>query len=71
MSLDTAVSALIRDVAATVILPRFQRLAASEVIEKSPGDLVTIADREAEARLTEGLCARFDPRGLFKPEGRA
>lgn len=57
MSLDTAVAALIRDVAATVILPRFQRLAASEVMEKSPGDLVTVADREAEARLTEGLAA--------------
>ncbi len=25
----------------------------------------------AVARLTEGLYARFDPRGLFKPEGRA
>ena len=50
-----AVSALMRQVAADVVMPRFQMLAAHEVIEKGPGDLVTIADRESELRLGEGL----------------
>ena len=42
-----------RETAAAVILPRFRALDAAEVREKSgPKDLVTIADLEAEARLT-------------------
>jgi len=52
-----AVSALIRNVAETIVLPRFRNLATHEVLEKTPGELVTIADREAEERLTEGLAA--------------
>lgn len=52
-----AVSALMRSVAEAVILPRFRNLTAHEVEEKTPGELVTIADREAEERLTEGLAA--------------
>ncbi len=52
-----AVAALIRQVAETVVLPRFRNLAADEVLEKTPGELVTIADREAEERLSEGLAA--------------
>ena len=50
-----AVSALMRQVGADVVMPRFQALAAHEVVEKGPGDLVTIADRESELRLGEGL----------------
>lgn len=42
----------IREVAATIVLPRFRALAEGDVDEKGPGDLVTIADREAEAALT-------------------
>ncbi|MEW2493727.1 inositol monophosphatase family protein [Streptomyces nodosus] len=46
----------LRDAAAAEIMPRFRRLAAHEVDEKSgPHDLVTDADRKAEARLTEVL----------------
>ncbi len=52
-----AVSALMRNVAEAVVMPRFRNLAADEVLEKTPGELVTIADREAEERLTEGLAA--------------
>ena len=47
-----AVSALIQDVCDRVILPRFRALARHEVEQKRPGDLVTVADREAEAELT-------------------
>jgi fructose-1,6-bisphosphatase/inositol monophosphatase family enzyme len=43
------------EAAATAILPRFRLLADEEVEEKSPGEVVTIADREAEAILTAGL----------------
>jgi fructose-1,6-bisphosphatase/inositol monophosphatase family enzyme len=53
--LDDAVTALMREVAATIIMPRFQMLAAHEISEKTPGDLVTVADHESEARLSERL----------------
>jgi len=42
----------IREVAAIEILPRFRKLAAGEMHEKQPGQLVTVADIEAERRLT-------------------
>jgi fructose-1,6-bisphosphatase/inositol monophosphatase family enzyme len=51
----------VRKAAAAEILPRFRRLAAHEVDEKTgPHDLVTDADRRAEAYLTEEL-ARLLP----------
>ena len=49
------VSQLIRRVAAEAILPRFRTLQSDDIQEKSPGELVTTADREAEALLTRGL----------------
>ena len=52
-----AVAAEMRAVAAEIMMPRFRHLGAHEVMEKSPGDLVTIVDRESEARLTEALAA--------------
>ena len=50
-----SVDELIRAVAADHILPRFRRLANHEIHEKSPGNLVTIADVEAERALTHQL----------------
>jgi len=50
-----AVGALVREVAQSVVLPRFRDLAAGEISEKSPGDLVTAVDLEAERVLTAGL----------------
>ncbi|PPS72529.1 MULTISPECIES: inositol monophosphatase family protein [Streptomyces] len=48
----------IRKAAAAEILPRWRRLAAHEVDQKSgPHDLVTDADRKAELYLTEALVA--------------
>ncbi len=45
-----------RQAAAAEIMPRFRRLAEHEIDEKSgPHDLVTDADRKAEAYLTEAL----------------
>ena len=46
-----------KDVAAQVITPRFRSLAEGEVMEKNPGDLVTVADREAEELITAALAA--------------
>ncbi|MCA2213068.1 inositol monophosphatase family protein [Jidongwangia harbinensis] len=51
------VADLIREVAATIVLPRFRRLRDDEVEQKSPGDMVTIADQESERALTRGLTA--------------
>lgn len=56
-SLHDPVLALMRTVAAEIILPRFRALAAHEIAEKTPGDLVTIADQESETRLTEALAS--------------
>lgn len=50
-----AVGEAIREVAAEVVLPRFQALAEGDVSEKGPGDLVTVADVEAEQALTQFL----------------
>ncbi|MGF1431651.1 inositol monophosphatase family protein [Kitasatospora sp. LaBMicrA B282] len=54
------VTEILREAAATAVLPRFRALAAGEVTEKSPGELVTVADREAEALITARLRALLD-----------
>ncbi|GGX52846.1 inositol monophosphatase family protein [Streptomyces fructofermentans] len=52
----TDVEQAVREAAALEIMPRFRQLAAHEIDEKSgPHDLVTDADRNAEAYLTEAL----------------
>lgn len=59
--------ALIQDVAAQAITPRFRGLAHEEIMEKNPGDLVTVADREAEAIITEAL-TQSDPDAIVVGE---
>jgi fructose-1,6-bisphosphatase/inositol monophosphatase family enzyme len=49
------VGTLLRTAAASVILPMFGRLDRADVIEKAPGELVTVADREAERIIAGGL----------------
>jgi fructose-1,6-bisphosphatase/inositol monophosphatase family enzyme len=51
------VAEIIRDVARTEVLPRFGHLGEDEILEKGPGDLVTIADRAAERELAARLTA--------------
>lgn len=51
------VTELMRQAARQAILPRFRALRAEDIEEKSPGETVTAADREAEALLTTGLQA--------------
>jgi fructose-1,6-bisphosphatase/inositol monophosphatase family enzyme len=55
VSIVDSVAGLIREVARDFVLPRFERLAADEVQQKAAGDLVTIADIEAEQALTPRL----------------
>ncbi len=66
-ALTAEIAALLRRVADAVVLPRYQSLARHEIIEKSPGDIVTIADRESEAMLAEGL-ARILPEAAIVGE---
>lgn len=49
------IAQIIREVAAQEILPRFQKLAIGDIMEKSPGDLVTTADIKAEFALSKRL----------------
>lgn len=54
-----AVLALMQEAADEVINPRFRDLTSGQVMEKKPGDLVTVADREAEVIITKGLRASY------------
>jgi fructose-1,6-bisphosphatase/inositol monophosphatase family enzyme len=71
LTLFPAVEALMRQVAADVVMPRFQQLAAHEIEEKTPGELVTVVDRESEARLNEGLAALLPDAKLLGEEAVA
>jgi fructose-1,6-bisphosphatase/inositol monophosphatase family enzyme len=51
------VADMLRDVAATEVMPRFKNLADGDVREKNPGDFVTIADEASEKALSALLSA--------------
>jgi fructose-1,6-bisphosphatase/inositol monophosphatase family enzyme len=55
MAFHAAVEELLRNVTEKVIMPRYQNLKDGEVQDKGGDDPVTIADRESEAMLEEGL----------------
>ena len=55
----TEVLELLQRVAEEVINPRFRSLSDDQITEKNPGDLVTVADHEAEVRLTEALSSAY------------
>ena len=50
-----AVAEILRELGERLVLPRFRSLQKDEICEKAPGDLVTIVDREVEARLGRDL----------------
>src|SRR3546814_15745203 len=62
------VAELIRQVAADVVMPRFRNLADDHIEEKAPDELVTIADKESEARLNKGLAAILPEAGMVGKE---
>jgi len=59
-TLHAALEALLRDASEKIILPRYRALQAHEVFDKGGDDPVTVADREAEAMLGEGLAKLAD-----------
>ena len=70
-SLYRPVAELMEQVAADVVLPRYQNLAAHEISEKAADDFVTIADKESELRLAEGLLQILPDAGLIGEEAAA
>jgi len=56
-ALNAAVEAIMREASERAILPRYQSLVAEDIVSKAVDDVVTVADREAEAMLTERLAA--------------
>jgi fructose-1,6-bisphosphatase/inositol monophosphatase family enzyme len=69
-TLTREVMAVIRKAVDSAILPRFRTLTAGEIIDKGGNELVTIADREAEVILAEGL-ARILPEAAIVGEEAA
>jgi len=65
------VTRLIEEAAAAEIMPRFRQLAAGDVREKGPGDLVTVADEAVEARLAPLLTALVPGSVVVGEEGAA
>ncbi len=57
LGLTDGVLSTIRKAVDLAIMPRFQTLAAHDITDKGGNDLVTIADREAEVILAEGLAS--------------
>jgi len=56
MQIDSEkVRRLIVEVADEEVMPRFEKLETGDISEKSPGDLVTVADVASERRLTPAL----------------
>jgi fructose-1,6-bisphosphatase/inositol monophosphatase family enzyme len=71
IELHDPVVALMREVARDVIMPRYQNLRAEEISEKAVDDLVTIADKESEIRLAEGLASILPEAGIIGEEACA
>jgi fructose-1,6-bisphosphatase/inositol monophosphatase family enzyme len=69
-ALDAEIGALMTRVAQTAILPRYQHLAASDIKDKAIDDVVTVADTDAEAMLSEAL-ARIMPEAAIVGEEAA
>ncbi len=63
------VISIIRRVAAEEILPRFRALGSADAWEKKAGDVVTIADIEAEKRLAADLTALLPGSVVVGEEG--
>lgn len=72
LELHEPVVALMRAVGRDIVMPRYRNLAGHEVSAKSaPDDLVTIADKESEIRLSEGLAAILPEAGVVGEEACA
>jgi fructose-1,6-bisphosphatase/inositol monophosphatase family enzyme len=54
-ALTRAVEAIMRDAASRALMPHFRQLDASQIVAKEIDDVVTVADHESEAILSEAL----------------
>jgi fructose-1,6-bisphosphatase/inositol monophosphatase family enzyme len=70
-TLTTSVTALMRQVATDIVMPRYRNLAVHEIEEKAADELVTIADKESELRLQEGLARLLPEAGIVGEEACA
>jgi fructose-1,6-bisphosphatase/inositol monophosphatase family enzyme len=70
-ALIASVTTLMRDVARDIVLPRYQNLTADQISEKAANDFVTIADKESELRLAEGLLTILPDAGVIGEEACA
>ncbi|RKZ91661.1 MAG: inositol monophosphatase [Gammaproteobacteria bacterium] len=50
------------------LMPRFRSLEAHQITEKARNDLVTVADREAEAAILEAIAERFPDHAVLSEE---
>ncbi len=66
--LTPQIHAAMREASERAIVPRYQALAAHEVIVKASNDVVTVADHEAEAILNERLAALLPEAALVGEE---
>jgi fructose-1,6-bisphosphatase/inositol monophosphatase family enzyme len=75
ISLDREILSLMRAATERAILPRWRQLAAHEVAAKASGgilpDVVTVADHESEAILTEGLAKLLPEAAIVGEEASA
>ncbi len=71
LALHDPVVALMRGVGRDIVMPRYQNLASDEISEKAANDFVTIADKESEIRLAEGLAAILPDAGIIGEEACA
>lgn len=65
------VADLMRMVARDIVLPRYRNLTADQISEKAADDFVTIADKESEERLAQGLVALLPEAGVIGEEACA
>jgi len=66
-SLADAMADVLREAAEEAVMPRYRRLNTCDMEEKSPGEIVTTADRDAERLIARGL-ARLCPEARFVGE---
>ncbi|QGP78413.1 inositol monophosphatase family protein [Sphingobium sp. CAP-1] len=71
LELHDPVVALMRQVGRDIVMPRFRNLADHEISEKAADDFVTIADKESELRLAEGLAEILPEAGIIGEEACA
>lgn len=65
------VAAIMRECSESIILAHFRDLSDDQIEEKSPGDLVTVADRESERFLTNRLSELLPDAAILGEEATA